>query len=355
LAADALARGAGLQEFRGLRYLLVYDEIHRILPKFGGSGEGFIQIERGCREFRKWGIGILLISQVLQDFVGQIKANINTQVQMKTRDEGDLNGIKTNFGESYIHELVKSPVGSGMVQNSAWNGGTPNYITFRPIFHSVVRLSDDELDQYNKYNEIVDNLEYQLEQLSEEDQDVFDLTLELKLSKDKIKSGNFNMVEIYLEGLTPRIEKVWQKIGKTPKKLEVKLVNEDELKAEMEKAKADHEKAEVAAKAAEAEAAAKAASQESEKEEEKMDPELVEANLTAIKELSGQVEESIANSDWARANELIMELTATPLPKDKRKDKDKKIEELKKKLEEAQNPPEEEKEGEKKEGDSAPA
>ncbi|MBW2972303.1 DUF87 domain-containing protein, partial [Candidatus Woesearchaeota archaeon] len=56
-----------LEEFRGLKYLLVFDEIHRILPKFGGSGAGFTQIERGCREFRKWGIGIVLISQVLSD------------------------------------------------------------------------------------------------------------------------------------------------------------------------------------------------------------------------------------------------------------------------------------------------
>ena len=75
-----------LDEFRGLKYIVAFDEIHRILPKFGGSGAGFLQIERGCREFRKWGIGILLISQVLSDFVGEIKANINTLVQMKTKD-----------------------------------------------------------------------------------------------------------------------------------------------------------------------------------------------------------------------------------------------------------------------------
>ncbi|MBN2367856.1 DUF87 domain-containing protein [Candidatus Woesearchaeota archaeon] len=234
---------SNLQEFRGLRYMMVYDEVHRLLPKFGGSGEGFIQIERACREFRKWGIGVMLVSQVLADFVGQIKANINTEVQMKTRDEGDLNRIKTKYGESFIQELVKSPVGSGMVQNSSWNRGKPYYVTFRPIIHSVVRLTDEELEKYNKYNEIVEDLAYQLDQIEQEGKDVFDLRLELKLSLDKIKQGAFNMVEIYLEGLRPRIEKIWKELGKTPKKKQIELVSEAELQASIQAAQKESDKA----------------------------------------------------------------------------------------------------------------
>jgi hypothetical protein len=240
---------SNLQEYRGLRYMMVYDEVHRLLPKFGGSGEGFIQIERACREFRKWGIGVMLVSQVLADFVGQIKANINTEIQMKTRDEGDLSRIETKYGKSYIQELVKSPVGSGMVQNSDWNRGKPYYITFRPIMHSVIRLTDQELEQYNKYNNIVDDLSFQLDQLEQMGKDVFDLRLELKLSLDKIKQGGFNMVEIYLEGLTPRIEKLWKDLGKTPKKREVELVSETELSAEISAAKKESDKIKDAAAA----------------------------------------------------------------------------------------------------------
>lgn len=237
---------SNLQEYRGLRYMMVYDEVHRLLPKFGGSGEGFVQIERACREFRKWGIGVVLISQVLADFVGQIKANINTEIQMKTRDEGDLQRIETKYGKSYVQELVKSPVGSGMVQNSDWNRGQPYYVQFRPIIHSVVRLSDQELDLYNKYNEIVEDLSSQLDQLEELGKDVFDLRLELKLSVDKIKQGGFNMVEIYLEGLKPRIEKFWKDLGKTPKKKELELVSDQELNAAVEEAKKESEKAKAA-------------------------------------------------------------------------------------------------------------
>ncbi|MFC1741735.1 helicase HerA domain-containing protein [Nanoarchaeota archaeon] len=233
-----------LEEYRGLRYLLVFDEIHRILPKFGGSGAGFTQIERGCREFRKWGMGIVLISQVLSDFVGEIKANINTQIQMKTRDEGDLNRIKMQYGEEYIQSLVKSPVGSGMIQNSSWNRGRPYYVTFRPILHSVVRLSDEELDKYNHYNDIIDQVDYELDQLEELEQDVFDLRLELKLSKDKMKTGNFNMVQIYIDGLSPRVQKMWNKLGKKPEKLEIKLLSESDITAGVEKAKEETEVAE---------------------------------------------------------------------------------------------------------------
>lgn len=50
------------------------------------------------------------------------------------------------------------------------------------------------------------------------------------------------MVKIYLEGLTHRIKKFWDKLGQTPKKLEKKLVSEDALKEEAEKAKEGREK-----------------------------------------------------------------------------------------------------------------
>ena len=229
-------------ESEPLRLMLIYDEVHRLLPKFGGSGEGFLQIERACREFRKWGIGVMLISQVLADFVGQIKANINTEIQMRTRDEGDLERIKTKFGGDVLQSLVKASVGTGMVQNSAYNRGKPYFITFRPILHSVARLTDEEIEKYNEFNEQIDQVEYELDQLEKLSQDVFDLKLELKLALDKVKAGNFNMAQIYLEGLLPRIRKFWDKLGKEPKKLEKNLVSEEEMSAELEKAKAEREK-----------------------------------------------------------------------------------------------------------------
>ena len=228
---------ANFGESRTLKILFVYDEVHRLLPKFGGSGEGFLQIERGCREFRKWGLGMLLISQVLSDFVGTIKANINTEIQMRTRDEGDLERIRVKYGEEVLRSLVKATVGSGMVENPHYNIGKPYFIAFRPLLHSVQRLTDEEIEKYNEYNDKIDQLQYELEQLEKEGLDVFDLKLELKLATDKVKTGNFNMVQIYLDGLMPRIQKDWDKLGKKPEKLEKKLVSEEELQEAITKAK----------------------------------------------------------------------------------------------------------------------
>ncbi len=233
---------ANFDENSELKLLLVYDEVHRLLPKFGGSGMGFIQIERACREFRKWGVGLILISQVLSDFIGEVKANISTEIQMRTRDEGDLNRIKSKYGEQILKQLIKESTGVGMVENPDYNKGKPYLVNFRPIFHSVTRLTDKELDQYTGYNSVVDDIEYQLEQLEEMKQDVFDMKLELKLAKSKIESGQFNMVDIYLEGLKPKVEKLWKKLKKTPKKKVKKLVDQKQLKRDFDKAQKEREK-----------------------------------------------------------------------------------------------------------------
>ncbi len=66
--------------------------------------------------------------------------------------------------------------------------------------------------------------------------------MELKLVKDKVMTGNFSVVEIYLEGLVPRIQKEWEKLGKKPKKREIQLVAEDEIKKSVEEAKKSREK-----------------------------------------------------------------------------------------------------------------
>ena len=227
---------SNLEESSELKLLLVYDEVHRLLPKFGGSGAGFLQIERACREFRKWGVGLLLISQVLSDFIGSIKANISTEVQVRTRDEGDLERLKTKYGEDILKSVVKASVGTGMLENAQYNKGRAYFVDFRPLLHSVTRLSDEELEKYNKYNSEIDELKYQLEQLEEMKIDVFDLQLELKLASDKVKSGNFNMVDIYLEGLKPRVKAEWERLGKKPKKLEKKLVSEEDLQESIRQA-----------------------------------------------------------------------------------------------------------------------
>jgi hypothetical protein len=227
---------ANLPDSKELKLMIIFDEVHRLLPKFGGSGQGFIQIERAAREFRKWGVGLMLISQVLTDFIGETKANIGNEIQMRTRDQGDLDRIKTKYGDYMLQSLLKSATGTGMYENATYNRGDPWFIAFRPLLHMHAALPDEELANYNKYNEILDELEFQLDQLKKEGVDIFDFSLELKMALDKVKAGSFNMVDIYLESLKPRIEAEWKKLGKQPKKREVQLVSEEELEKEHQEA-----------------------------------------------------------------------------------------------------------------------
>lgn len=227
---------ANLPDSKELKLMIVFDEVHRLLPKFGGTGQGFIQIERAAREFRKWGVGLMLISQVLTDFIGETKANIGNEIQMRTRDQGDLDRIKTKYGDYMLQSLLKSATGTGMYENATYNRGEPYFIAFRPPLHQHAALGDDELANYNKYNEILDELDFQIEQLKAEGIDVFDFSLELKMALDKVKAGSFNMVDIYLESLRPRIEAEWKKLGKQPKKMEIQLVSEEELEREHQEA-----------------------------------------------------------------------------------------------------------------------
>ena len=239
---------ANLPESPELKLLIIFDEVHRLLPKYGGSGQGFIQIERAAREFRKWGVGLILISQVLKDFIGETKANINTEIQMRTRDQGDLDRIKTKYGGYMLQSLLKAATGTGMFENAAYNKGNPYFIALRPLKHMHARLSDDELDKYNKYNDMLDELEFQIEMLEKENIDVFDLKLEHKMALDKVKSGSFNMVDIYLEGLSPRIKAQWDKLGKQPPKKQARVVSEQEMLEEFKHAQEARKQFEEAAK-----------------------------------------------------------------------------------------------------------
>ena len=134
----------------------------------------------------------------------------------------------------FLRSLVKAAIGTGMVENANYNNGKPFFVSFRPLLHDHAALPDDVLANYNKYNLMIDDLDYQLEQLKATGTDIFDITLELKLAKDKLKSGNFNMVDIYLESLKPRLTNEFKKMNIVPKKYEVKLIDLEALDAEAE-------------------------------------------------------------------------------------------------------------------------
>lgn len=238
-----------LEESPSLKTLLIYDGVHHILPKFGGTGKGLTWLEKGVREFRKWGVGLILISQVLSDFLGEIKANIGTEIQLMTKYDSDLARIKLKYSED-IHKLVvKSAVGEGMIQNAEYNKGNPYFLVFRPPLHNLKRLEDDRIETYDSYIRRIDELRKILEQLKEAKVDVFDMEIELDLALDNLKDGIFGIVDLYLESLSPRINQLYNKFKSGEIKEEEKAIisewdirKEEELKSYKEELRSSIEK-----------------------------------------------------------------------------------------------------------------
>ncbi|MBI4438944.1 DUF853 family protein [Candidatus Woesearchaeota archaeon] len=205
-------------EAREIKYLIIIDGIHNLLPKFGGTGNVFVKIERAVREFRKWGIGLVIISQTMNDFSDEIKANINTQIMHRVRDEKDMAVIKEEYGEEILQSMIKADMSVAMYENAAYNQGKPYFIQLRPVMHDQNRITDTELINYTKYNEIIEDMETQVSQLEALNIDVFDMKLGIKMITDKIKTGNFSMADIYLEDLRNSTANQFKKLGKTPEK-----------------------------------------------------------------------------------------------------------------------------------------
>jgi hypothetical protein len=217
-------------EYPELKNLIIFDEAHRLLPRFGGSGAGTIQIERAVREFRKWGMGVMLVSQVMGDFEEEIKTNIRTQVQFWTRESAELQRIGKTYGDEHVRSVSKAPIGFGMVVNPDYNRGRPYYVNFRPILHSVTRLSPDELDKYYAADDRVENIKYKLKKLEEKGVDVFDVRIELGLAQRKLEEASFDMVAAYLDSLEPRVEDICARHGLKGIKRVVEMMPESEIK-----------------------------------------------------------------------------------------------------------------------------
>ncbi len=195
------------QESPELKMVLVFDEVHRLLEKYGGSG-GYISLEKACREFRKWGIGIIMASQVSTDFKQAVAGNILTEVQLNTKSMDDINKIAQKYGTLYSSKISRQGIGVGMLQNPKYNEGKPWFIHFKPPLHDPHKISNEELKTYDEYSRKIDYYEGILDLAEEKGDSVKDLRLELKLAKDKLKSGQFKMVEIYLPNLIEKLEKI---------------------------------------------------------------------------------------------------------------------------------------------------
>jgi len=194
----------GWEESTKLKMLVVFDEVHRLLEKYGGKG-GYVALERACREFRKWGIGIIMCSQVLADFKEAVAGNVLTDIQLNTKNLEDIRKAKDKYGEEYANRITRQGLGVGMIHNPKYNDGKPYFIQFRPTYHNPHKITNEELEEYKEFAKEISQLKDKINKLREEGKDVFDLELELKLAEDKLKLGNFRMAKIYIESIKKKL------------------------------------------------------------------------------------------------------------------------------------------------------
>ena len=106
----------------------------------------------------------------------------------------------------------------------------------------VVIHGGDTFETYEKYSTILLDLYNQVDKLKENKVDTIDIELELKLASSKIKQGQFNLADIYLDSLNPKISNEWKKLNKTPPKLEIRKLSKEEILEGVEKAKEERQK-----------------------------------------------------------------------------------------------------------------
>ncbi|MCK4429653.1 MAG: DUF853 family protein, partial [Candidatus Aenigmarchaeota archaeon] len=196
--------GEEWEESPELKLLVVFDEVHRLLKKYGGE-KGYLALEQACREFRKWGIGLVMCSQVTADFKEAVAGNILTEIQMNTKSMSDIDRISLKYGKDYAAKITKQDIGTGMIQNPRYNEGKPYFISFRPPLHSPHKILDADLNEYMRLTKDIKELEGKIKKLSKDERENFEL--ELRLAKDKLKTGRFRVTEIYLEGVRKRVDK----------------------------------------------------------------------------------------------------------------------------------------------------
>ena len=194
----------GWEESPDLRLVVVFDEVHRLLDE-RCSGAGYQGLIRAAREFRKWGIGLIMASQVSSDFKEEIGGNVLTEVQLNTKNMGDIEKVSSKYGEEFAQRVTRQGVGVGLVQNPRYNDGKPWFVEFRPPYHDPHKLSDEALQAYDEYTTRINTIKQKIQDKKEAGNDVEDIALDLNLAEGKLKEGKFKMVDIYLGDLEEQL------------------------------------------------------------------------------------------------------------------------------------------------------
>ncbi|MFT4313276.1 MAG: hypothetical protein ACMXYA_02625, partial [Candidatus Woesearchaeota archaeon] len=194
------------EESPDLQLLVVFDEVHRLLDP-AAEGVGYEALIKAAREFRKWGIGLIMSSQVSSDFKEAIGGNVLTEVQLNTKNIEDIKKIEEKYGAEYSDRITRQGVGVGLVQNPKYNKGQPWFIEFRPPFHNPHKLPEEDLAKYDSFTRKLNEIFAVIEYFKKAGINVDDYMMDYNLANNKLKEGKFRMVQIYVEDLEQSLAK----------------------------------------------------------------------------------------------------------------------------------------------------
>ena len=116
--------------------------------------------------------------------------------------------MEEKYGAEFARRISRQAVGVGMIQHPKYNDGKPWFVNFRPTMHSPHKILDSELDAYKRFAGQLEGIESAIAGIKAGGVDTFDVELELKLAKNKLKEGRFKMAEIYIDSLAKTLERM---------------------------------------------------------------------------------------------------------------------------------------------------
>ncbi len=194
------------EESPDLKLIVVFDEVHRLLDP-STQGLGYEALTKACREFRKWGIGLVMASQVSSDFKEAIGGNVLTEVQLNTKNLEDIHKVEQKYGSEFSDRVTRQGVGVALFQQPKYNKGKPWFIEFRPPLHNPHKLAEEDLDKYDEFTKELLKLKGVMNEFEKLHIDVDDYKMDYNLAYNKLKEGKFKMVEIYVEELRQSLQK----------------------------------------------------------------------------------------------------------------------------------------------------
>ncbi len=128
--------------------MVVFEEIHRALPKYGAPDQLYPLLESVVRELPNRGTALAMPSQLLSDFSPEIGDNVLAELQMLTKGPEDLARLERKYGDDVARLATRLEPGAGLLHHPEVNGGRPVAVEFRPTLGDPHKIPGPVLDRW---------------------------------------------------------------------------------------------------------------------------------------------------------------------------------------------------------------